>query len=49
MNYLEHYKSAYTTKRLEYRLLTMVVINKSLVVLHTPLKDFGITYKEGRL
>ena len=49
MNYLELDKSAYTTKRLEYRLLTMVVINKSLVVLHTPLKDFGITCKEGDL
>ena len=49
MNYLELYKSAYTTKRLEYRLHTMVVINKSLVVLHTPLKDVGITCKEGRL
>ena len=24
----------------------MVVINKSLVDLHTPLKDFGIAYKE---
>ena len=49
MNYLELYISANTTKRLGYRLLTMAVINKSLVVLHTPLKDFGITYKEGRL
>ena len=49
MNYLELYKSAYTTKRLGYRLLTMVVINKSLVEMHTRLKDFGITYKEGGL
>ena len=49
MKYLELYISAYTTKRLGYRLLTMVVINKSLVDLHTPLKDFGITYKEGGL
>ena len=49
MNYLELHKSAYTTKRLGYRLLTMVVISKSLVDLHTPLKYFGITYKEGGL
>ena len=49
MNYLELYKSAYTTKRLGYRLLTMVVINKSLVDLHTPPKAIGITYKEGGL
>ena len=49
MNYLEVYISANTTKRLGYRLLTMVFVNKSLIDLHTPLKDFGITYKEGRL
>ena len=49
INYLELYISAYTTKRLGYRLQTMVVINKSLVDLHTPLKDFGIAYKEGGL
>ena len=49
INYLELYRSAYTTKRLWFRLQTMVVINKSLVDLHTPLKDFGIAYKEGGL
>ena len=49
MNYSELYRSAYTYKRLGYRLQTMVVINKSLIDLHTPQKDFGITYKEGRL
>ena len=49
MNYLELHISAYATKILGYRLLTMAVINKSLVDLHTPLKDFGITYKEGGL
>ena len=47
MNYSELYSSAYTTKSLEYRLQTMVVINKSLVDLHIPLKEFGIVYKEG--
>ena len=31
-------RSAYTTKRLWYRLQTMVVIKKSLVDLHTPTK-----------
>ena len=49
INYLELYRSAYITKRLSFRLQTMVVINKSLVDLHTPLKDFGIAYKEGGL
>ena len=49
INYLELYRSAYTTKRLSFRLQTMVVINKSLIDLHTPLKDFGIAYKEGGL
>ena len=49
INYLELYRSAYTTKRLWFRLQTMVVINKSLVDLHTPLKYFGIAYKEGGL
>ena len=49
MNYLEFYTSAYTDKRLGCRLQTMVVINKSLIDLHTPLNDFGITYKEGGL
>ena len=47
INYLELYRSAYTTKKIWFRLQTMVVINKSLVDLHTPLKDFGIAYKEG--
>ena len=37
------------TKRLGYRLQTMVVINKSLIDLHTPLNDLGITYKDGGL
>ena len=46
INYLELYRSAYTTKRLGYRLQTMVVINKSLIDLHTPLKDLRIAYKE---
>ena len=49
INYLELYRSAYTTKRLWFRLQTMVVINKRLIDLHTPLKDFGIAYKEGGL
>ena len=47
MNYLELYRSAYTDKRLGYRIQTMVVINKSLVDLHTPPKDFGIAYNEA--
>ena len=50
INYLELYRSAYYhQKTLRFRLQTMVVINKSLVDLHTPLKDFGIAYKEGGL
>ena len=49
MNYLVFYTSAYTDKRLGHRLQTMVVINKSSIDLHTPLNDFGITYKEGGL
>ena len=49
MNYLELYRPAYSTKRIGFRLQTMVVINKSLIDLHTPLNDFGITYKEGGL
>ena len=49
MNYLELNSSAYTTKSLGYRLQTMVVINKSLIDLHTPLNDFGMTYKKGGL
>ena len=27
----------------------MMVINKNLIDLHTPLNDFGITYEEGGL
>ena len=46
MNYLELDRSAYPTKRIGYRLQTMVVINKSLIDLHTPLND---AYKEGGL
>ena len=49
INYLELYRSAYTTKKFWFRLQTMVVINKSLVDMHKPLKDFGIAYKEGGL
>ena len=49
INYLELYRSAYPNKRLSFRLQTMVVINKSLGSLHTPLKDFRIVYKEGSL
>ena len=46
MNYLEFHTSAYTDKRIGYRLQTMVVINKSLIDLRTPPKDFGIAYNE---
>ena len=49
MNYFEFHTSAYTDKSLGYRLQTMVVINKRLIDLHTPLNDFGITCKEGGL
>ena len=49
INYLELYRSAYTTKILGYRIQTMVVINESLVDLHTPIKDVGIACKEGGL
>ena len=49
INYLELYRSAYTTKRHWFRLQTMMVIKKSLVDLHTQLKDFGIAYKGGGL
>ena len=49
VNYLEFHTSAYTDKRIGYRLQTMMVINKSLIDLYTPLNDFGITHKEGGL